>query len=93
MRLARTVGAGLLLAVGSCDACHDASPSSSSSDGAVPVIVVDGAAMDDLSGMLEPFRKKGDMPALGAAVWRGGTMIAIGVTGVRKLGDPTQPRP
>ena len=41
---------------------------------------------DDLSSALEPIRAKGDAPALAAAVFRGGELVAIGATGVRRQG-------
>jgi CubicO group peptidase (beta-lactamase class C family) len=44
---------------------------------------------DDISGTIDPFRK-GKLPAIGAAVWRGPQLIAIGAAGARKAGDPTQ---
>ena len=46
-------------------------------------------APDDVSATLDPIRKKGGLPALGAAVFRGSQLIAIGMSGVRKQGDPT----
>ncbi len=46
-------------------------------------------AWEDLSGTLEAFRAQGAMPAIGGAVWRDGRLIALGVAGVRKLGDAT----
>jgi CubicO group peptidase (beta-lactamase class C family) len=42
----------------------------------------------DLSAGLESFRASGNVPAMAAAVFQGNTLIGIGVTGVRKLGDP-----
>jgi D-alanyl-D-alanine carboxypeptidase len=47
------------------------------------------APFDDLSGMLQQYRAQGAMPAIGAAVWRDGHLVALGVAGVRKQGDPT----
>ncbi len=44
---------------------------------------------EDLSAALAPVRAKAGVPALGAAVWRGGELVAIGVSGVRKQDDPT----
>jgi len=46
-------------------------------------------AIDDLAPVLEPIRSANGLPALAGAVWSGPQMIAAGVTGVRKLGDPT----
>jgi CubicO group peptidase (beta-lactamase class C family) len=48
-----------------------------------------GPQPDDLSSMLEPIRAANGLPALAGAVWQGDTLIAIGATGSRKLGDPT----
>lgn len=42
----------------------------------------------DVSSVLEPFRAVAGMPALAGAVFRGATPLAVGVTGVRKLGSP-----
>ena len=44
------------------------------------------ASIKDLSGDLEPIRVKNKLPALGAAVWRGDEVLAIGATGYRKQG-------
>jgi len=41
----------------------------------------------DISADLEPIRAKGEVPALAAAEWRGGELLAIGATGVRTEGD------
>ena len=49
-----------------------------------------GATVDDLSTLLEPYRADGGLPALAAAVFRDGELIAQGATGVRKLGDATR---
>lgn len=48
-----------------------------------------GPVPDELAGVLEPIRAQHGLPALGAAVWKGDELVAIGVTGTRKLGDPT----
>ncbi len=48
------------------------------------------AGVDDLSLTLEPFRADAGLPALGGAVFQGGTLLALGATGVRKLGDATR---
>ena len=50
---------------------------------------LDGGAIDDLSSTLEPIRANGGLPSLAAAVFRGDELIALGATGVRKLGDAT----
>lgn len=44
---------------------------------------------DDLASVLEPIRAEANLPALIGAVWKGDELVAIGVTGTRKLGDPT----
>lgn len=44
------------------------------------------AAEADLSGVLEPLRAKHGLPALGAAVLRGGAVAAVGAVGTRRLG-------
>ena len=54
---------------------------SDAGDAATPV--------DDISSLLEPVRSANGLPALAGAVWKGGTLVAEGVTGVRKQGDPT----
>lgn len=43
----------------------------------------------DLSGLLEQQRDKLDLPAVAAVVVHDGRIVAQGVAGVRKLGDPT----
>jgi hypothetical protein len=45
--------------------------------------------VDDLAAVLEPIRAGANLPALIGAVWQGDQLVAIGVTGTRKLGDPT----
>jgi CubicO group peptidase (beta-lactamase class C family) len=47
---------------------------------------------EDVSALLEPLRVKYDLPALGAAVVTSSKIEALGVTGVRKAGDPTPAR-
>lgn len=85
------VGFASLLAMASCGGpCSKANSARPTTDAATALMVgQDGAAMDDLSSVLEPIREQGSMPALAAAVWRSGKMIAIGVSGFRKSGDPT----
>jgi D-alanyl-D-alanine carboxypeptidase len=46
--------------------------------------------VDDLTSRLEDVRAAEKLPALGAAVWRSGKLIAQGMTGVRKAGDPAR---
>jgi CubicO group peptidase (beta-lactamase class C family) len=47
--------------------------------------------VDDLAPKLEPIRAAHHLPALGAAVWRHGVLVAEGMTGLRKDGDPAHP--
>jgi D-alanyl-D-alanine carboxypeptidase len=42
-----------------------------------------------LADILQPIQSREALPALAGAVWRGNSMIASGVAGVRKLGDLT----
>jgi CubicO group peptidase (beta-lactamase class C family) len=46
-------------------------------------------SLEDLADLLAPIRKQHNMPALGAAVIVDGKLVALGVDGVRKLGDAT----
>ncbi len=55
----------------------------------VPIVVPTGGATGDLSAALASFRAEGRAPAIGAAVWRGQDLVAVGVSGVRRLGDST----
>ncbi|MFT4513070.1 MAG: CubicO group peptidase (beta-lactamase class C family) [Planctomycetota bacterium] len=43
--------------------------------------------LEDLAALLAPIRKSNDMPALGAAVIVDGKLVALGVDGIRKVGD------
>lgn len=47
------------------------------------------AAAVDVAAILEPIRAKHGLPAMGGAIVRGGEVVAVGVGGVRKAGDPT----
>jgi D-alanyl-D-alanine carboxypeptidase len=47
-------------------------------------------AVTDLSSFLEPFQKRAGLPAIAAEVWKGGELVASGVTGVRKSHDSTR---
>ncbi|MFG3524241.1 serine hydrolase domain-containing protein [Nocardia nova] len=47
------------------------------------------ASSSAVAGKLEAIRAEAGLPALAAAVWRGGTLIGSWASGVRKLGDPT----
>jgi CubicO group peptidase (beta-lactamase class C family) len=55
---------------------------------APPTVQTVPPGVDDLSRTLDAFRVAGGLPALGAAVWRDGRLVAIGVSGVRRVGDP-----
>lgn len=44
------------------------------------------AQAEDVSALLEPIRKKHQLPALAAAVMKDGKLVAIGATGLRRLG-------
>ncbi len=45
--------------------------------------------VDDISQSLESIRSGSNLPALTASVWRGRTLLAHGVAGVRKQGETT----
>jgi CubicO group peptidase (beta-lactamase class C family) len=45
------------------------------------------AGVEDLAPLLEPERAAGDVPAIGATVYRGPQLVAIGAVGTRKRGD------
>jgi CubicO group peptidase (beta-lactamase class C family) len=49
------------------------------------------AGVEDLAPKLEPIRTAHHLPALGAAVWRHGQLVAAGMTGLRKWDDPSHP--
>ena len=59
---------------------------SSDSPAAVPPTEV---PLEDLQALLAPIRTRHDMPALGAAVLVDGKLVALGVDGIRKVGDDT----
>ena len=69
--------------------CVDAADTNN--DGVISATDSGACAVDagptDLSETLAGYR--GDLPAIGAAVWKGGDLVAIGVSGVRKAGDST----
>lgn len=46
-----------------------------------------------LDALLEPIRQANGLPALAAAVVRGGEMVAVGAVGVRKAGSPQRVTP
>jgi len=48
-----------------------------------------GCPPDDLTDLLQEYLEGADMPAMGAAVAEGSTVIALGAAGVRKQGDDT----
>jgi CubicO group peptidase (beta-lactamase class C family) len=50
----------------------------------------DAKQLEDLAELLAPIRKSNDMPALGAAVIVDGKLVALGVDGIRKVGDETK---
>jgi CubicO group peptidase (beta-lactamase class C family) len=51
-----------------------------------PLVVPPG--VDDASAILAPIRRERRLPALGAAIWKDGKLVAIGMTGLRDAGDP-----
>jgi D-alanyl-D-alanine carboxypeptidase len=44
--------------------------------------------VDDASALLAPIRRDRGLPALGAAIWKDGKLVAIGMTGLRDTSDP-----
>lgn len=64
-------------------------PVTTTPDAASDAGVDAGLVPDDLATTLEPIWQSHDVPALGAAVFRADELVAIGVAGVRKQGDPT----
>ncbi len=84
------LAATALLCAG-CSACSTTSPAApadASVDAPPGDAGSDAPAPDDLGPALEPYRADAGMPALAGAVFRGDQLVAIGVTGVRKVGDP-----
>lgn len=85
----------LLLVIGAAGACAGdrASTTPGAPAGATHATDPDPAAVppgvDDLSRELEAQRVARKLPALGAAVWRAGELVAIGAVGLRKADDPT----
>jgi CubicO group peptidase (beta-lactamase class C family) len=53
---------------------------------AAPAAVVQGGSPESIDALLEPIRRKHDMPALAAAVVEGDRIVALGAVGVRKYG-------
>lgn len=47
-----------------------------------------GDLAENIRALLEPIRAKHDAPALAAGASIGGKIVALGATGVRKLGSP-----
>ncbi len=85
--------AGAALLAGLVAACGGASAGNPGNDAGLPDAgLPDAGAMgvDDLSATLEPFRADGGMPGITGAVFRGGALIALGASGVRKQGDSTK---
>lgn len=83
---------GFLLTLGCAAAtqtsCTAASPGHAAQvDGEASAQDASGAA--DLAAALEPIRAAAALPGLAAAVLKGDQVVAIGATGLRKLGDPT----
>lgn len=56
---------------------------------AAPDAAATDASVDDLGAVLEPIRAAHQLPGLAAAVFDDRGLLALGVAGVRKLGDPT----
>jgi CubicO group peptidase (beta-lactamase class C family) len=74
----------LVLGSSGCDAPPPDAPADAGADAVAP-----DASPDDLGGVLDPIRAQQGLPGLVGAVFRGGDLVAIGVSGVRKWGDPT----
>lgn len=47
-----------------------------------------GFGAEDISALLEPLREKRELPALAAAAYKDGQLVAIGATGLRCAGSP-----
>lgn len=74
-----------LLLLTACDGAPEGTP-----DASADVVVEEAAPQpDDISSVLDPIRESNGLPALAGAVFRGSDLVAIGVSGVRKWGDPT----
>ncbi|MEO8843582.1 MAG: serine hydrolase domain-containing protein [Kofleriaceae bacterium] len=56
---------------------------------APPPVVVAAPAAEDLTAAVEAVRAAEKLPAVGVAIWKHGTLVAKGVSGVRAAGDPT----
>jgi CubicO group peptidase (beta-lactamase class C family) len=55
--------------------------------------VVPGAEREDLGPLLEPIRAKHSLPALGGLLLRGGEVVALGASGVRRQGADARVTP
>src|SRR4029077_11199253 len=67
----------------------DSSSVDPGADAATDVAIEAAPQPDDISSVLDPIRQSNALPALAGAVFRGNELVAIGVAGVRKFGDPT----
>jgi CubicO group peptidase (beta-lactamase class C family) len=63
-------------------------PTAAQPEAAAPAAASAAAAPEDISAMLAPILKKHDLPAMAIMVLDGNTVIARGVSGVRKRGSP-----
>lgn len=78
----------LLPVVFACWGCGS-SQSGAARDAAASSDAAGETPPDDLAAVLEPVRAGAELPALAGAVWRGPALVALGASGVRKLGDDT----
>ena len=84
-------GVGVTVALAACSDDTQVNPAPSIDGGADAVSTSDAtsgpaAVIDPL---LEPLRASSGVPGIAALVVRGGAVVAEGVSGVRKRGDPT----
>jgi len=79
MLVATIIGLGVLMLSGAAQQAETARPAGQTAK-----------PLEDLGELLAPIRKSNDMPALGAAVIAGGKLVALGVDGIRKVGDETK---
>lgn len=82
----------LLFVAGAFFACSDDTQVRTSEplpDGGTVDAPVSNAPAQKIDELLEPLRASSGLPGVSALVLRGGTVIAEGAAGVRKLGDPT----
>ena len=71
------------------DAAMDASSEPADGQLAPPTSSSEDATRLDVAALLEPIRSASDVPALGALVLSRDGEVGLGVTGVRRRGDPT----